>query len=336
MFGFVAGRPDILMPKLTPAQRERHLQIARSQQAPFRRNRRGTDRYYQDIIDSARQRGSYRRPTYGETYGQRIVDRLNGRRSSGSGNFGFRRGGPQTTGAWNDGRGPTVFQPQRSSVIPGEWDHIRGRNRRQQPRRNPNIPRGTETWGDWGQSKEQTARQRERYGRRSGKWDGWFRDPYIPSKRRRSTRGSQVREDDPGRYSRHGGGRWDKDPIPTRGRKRRRGKSASKPTSGKKGVHRTRDKSLPIWQRYGAKSEAEWKGMSRKERGLEKARQDWERRKAFLRANPNKFRGGISMQANYRNGKFTGGFAGNKLNKKDRLEQWIRHKDQQYKRKWRK
>ena len=32
--------------------------------------------------------------------------------------------------------------------------------------RNPNIPRGTETWGDWGQSKEHTRRSRERYRRR--------------------------------------------------------------------------------------------------------------------------------------------------------------------------
>lgn len=297
MFGIIAGQPDIIHPKLTPAQRRRHLEIARAQQAPFRRRGRiPTDRYYQDIIDAARQRGSYRRPTYGETYGQRIVDRLNGRRSSGSGNFGFRRGGPQTTGHRNDGRGPTVFQPQRRWAGHPGW---RG------PTVTPGEIPGKDISGQGG-------------------WGHWGRDmDPIPTRGRRVTsrRDPRVLGDESG---------WRKR------RKRRRGKSASKATSGKKGVHRTRDKSLPIWQRYGAKSEAEWKGMSRKERGREKARQDWERRKAFLRANPNKFRGGISMQANWRNGKLTGAFAGNKLNKKDRLEQWIRHKDQQYKRKWRK
>ena len=99
-------------------------------------------------------------------------------------------------------------------------------------------------------------------------------------------------------------------------------------------VHRTRDKSLPMWKRYGAKSEASWKGMSKKARGRERAKQDWERRKNFIRKNPNKFRGGIQMGATYRNGKLVGAFAGNKKNKKDRIEQWIKHKDQRYKRKW--
>ena len=32
--------------------------------------------------------------------------------------------------------------------------------------RNPNIPRGTETWGDWGQSKERTQQARDRWRRR--------------------------------------------------------------------------------------------------------------------------------------------------------------------------
>ena len=144
--GIIAGQPEIIMPKMTPAQRQRHLDIARAQRASFpRRGRIPTNRYYQDIINAARERGSYRRPTYGETTGQRIIDRLNGRRSSGSGDFGFRRGGSQTAGVWAG---------DKSRGIPGEWDHMRG-----------------------------TQGQRASDRRSIGKWDGWFRDPLTPSKR---------------------------------------------------------------------------------------------------------------------------------------------------------
>ena len=286
MMGIIAGQPDIIMPKMTPAQRQRHMEIARAQRAAFpRRGRIPTDRYYQDIINAARDRGAYRRPTYGETYGQRIVDRLNGRRSSGSGNFGFRRAPGVRHQRQQPVRGkltgPDMQRAKRAGMTPDQWLASRGGG------------------GGW------ITNQRPQGGRRTSSNPGWYEDPYTPSKRRGRSQPKQ-----------------------------RRRSSSNVQSRGKKGVHRTRDKSLPMWQRYGAESEAQWKGMSRKERGRERAKQDWERKKEFLRANPNKFRGGISMQANYRNGKFTGGFAGNKLNKKDRLEQWIRHKDQQNKRRW--
>lgn len=50
--------------------------------------------------------------------------------------------------------------------IAGEWEG-QNRNNRIPSRRNPNIPRGTETWGDWGQSKKRTQQQRDRYRRNS-------------------------------------------------------------------------------------------------------------------------------------------------------------------------
>ena len=202
MFGIIAGQADRLQPRLTPEQRRRHFEIARAQQAPFRRRGRiPTDRYYQDIIDAARQRGSYRRPTYGETYGQRIVDRLNGRRSSGSGNFGFRPSGDGQARPSRGGQVSGFWAGDPSRGIPGEWDNV-PKPQRRMPRRNPNIPRGTETWGDWGQSKERTQQQRDRFrrnrgvggsGGRGGDWvvdGGWDRggrvwDDPAPSRRRR-------------------------------------------------------------------------------------------------------------------------------------------------------
>ena len=101
--------------------------------------------------------------------------------------------------------------------------------------------------------------------------------------------------------------------------------------SRRKQVHRTRDKSLPMWERFG-QSERSWKGMSRKQRLKVRKRQEWERRKSFLRKNPSKFRGGIMMGVKYRNGRPVGAFAGNKLDKKGRLEQFIKHKDRQFRR----
>ena len=50
--------------------------------------------------------------------------------------------------------------------IAGEWAG-QNRNNRMPYRRNPNIPRGTETWGDWGGGKAKAARQREQYRRNS-------------------------------------------------------------------------------------------------------------------------------------------------------------------------
>ncbi len=179
MMGIIAGRPDIIMPKMTPAQRQRHMEIARAQKAAFpRRGRIPTDRYYQDIINAARDRGAYRRPTYGETYGQRIVDRLNGRRSSGSGNFGFRRApgaryqrqepvrgkltGPDmqrareagmTADEWLASRGrgrgsqatSGIWAGDKSRGIPGEWDHLKGDGRSRPGRYGRRRPIG----GDW-------------------------------------------------------------------------------------------------------------------------------------------------------------------------------------------
>jgi len=100
----------------------------------------------------------------------------------------------------------------------------------------------------------------------------------------------------------------------------------------KPAVHRTRDKSLPMWKRYGAKSEASWKGMGRKARIKERKKQDWDWRKAFLRKNPGKFRGGVMMGSTHRNGKLVGAFAGNKKDKKGRLEQFIKNKDRKFSR----
>lgn len=238
--GIIAGQPDILMPKMTPAQRQRHLEIARAQRAAFpRRGRFPTDRYYQDIINAARDRGSYRRPTYGETYGQRIVDRLNGRRSSGSGDFGFRRApgarhqrqqpvrgkltGPDmqrarragmTPDEWLASRGrgggsqtAGIWAGDKSRGIPGEWDHLKGDRRGSRPRHGRRRP-------------TQDSRVREDNPRKYGKWDGWFRDPLTPSKR---------------------GGNRDMDPIPTKRKRKRKDR--------KKKKRRSSTKSMPISRR---------------------------------------------------------------------------------------
>jgi len=62
---------------MSEEERQKHLAMARAQNEVFQKNRGkiNTDKYYQDIIDAARDRGAYSRPTYGETYGKRIFDR---------------------------------------------------------------------------------------------------------------------------------------------------------------------------------------------------------------------------------------------------------------------
>ena len=156
--GIIAGRPDRMHPKLTPAQRKRQMEIARAQRASFpRRGRIPTDKYYQDIINAARDRGSYRRPTYGETYGQRIVDRLNGKRSSGSGNFGFRRAPGARYQRQEPVRGkltgPDMQRAREAGMTPDEWLASRGRGRGSQT-----------TSGFWAGDKSRGI---------PGKWDGW-------------------------------------------------------------------------------------------------------------------------------------------------------------------
>ena len=249
--GIIAGRPDRMHPKLTPAQRKRQMEIARAQRASFpRRGRIPTDKYYQDIINAARDRGSYRRPTYGETYGQRIVDRLNGNRSSGSGNFGFRRapGARYQRQAPVRGKltGPDMQRAREAGMTPDEWLASRGRGRGSQT-----------TSGFWAGDKSRGI---------PGEWDHLKGDGRSRSRRRR--RGGRMREDGPGRYGRRRptgrdrviDGGWDRggrvldDPAPSRRRRKRKDSKKKKRRRSSKTIPVSRRRVEQVFNRYAPRA----------------------------------------------------------------------------------